>query len=141
MTIGTSCHMPSPAVTVTRKGYAAECPNVGMLLKNMTFDLEGENVMMGDILDKKEAQKWIETADQRWKKLTSESAKMLDTPVSLVAQQSGAGWGVTFTLADYTAKELFFRLNGAGDFQSTGHLPNVQPQTGRPMIIPMVGQP
>jgi hypothetical protein len=93
------------------------------------------------ILDKEEAQKWIETADQRWKKLTSESAKMLDTPVSLVAQQSGAGWGITFTLADYTAKELFFRLNGAGDFQSTGHLPNVQPQTGRPMINPYVPLP
>ncbi len=40
--------------TVTRKGYAAECPNVGALLKNMVFDVESENVMMGDILDKKQ---------------------------------------------------------------------------------------
>ncbi|MBC8129674.1 MAG: choline ABC transporter substrate-binding protein [Rhizobiaceae bacterium] len=37
--------------TVTRKGYTSECPNVGALLKNMTFTIEMENVIMGAILD------------------------------------------------------------------------------------------
>ena len=37
--------------TVTRVGYAAECPNTGALLKNMTFTLPMENEIMGAILD------------------------------------------------------------------------------------------
>ena len=37
--------------TVTRKGYAAECPNVGKLLTNQTFTLAMENEIMGKILD------------------------------------------------------------------------------------------
>lgn len=37
--------------TVTRKGYAAECPNVGKLLTNQTFTLPMENEIMGKILD------------------------------------------------------------------------------------------
>lgn len=37
--------------TVTRKGYVAECPNVGALLTNLKFSLEMENGIMGQILD------------------------------------------------------------------------------------------
>ncbi|AMY70057.1 choline ABC transporter substrate-binding protein [Frigidibacter mobilis] len=37
--------------TVARKGYVAECPAIGALLKNMTFSLEMENEIMGEILD------------------------------------------------------------------------------------------
>ncbi|WP_152046078.1 choline ABC transporter substrate-binding protein [Aureimonas psammosilenae] len=37
--------------TVTRKGYSAECPNVGGFLKNLVFDLDAENTIMGSILD------------------------------------------------------------------------------------------
>jgi glycine betaine/proline transport system substrate-binding protein len=37
--------------TVTRKGYVAECPNVGALLKNLKFTLDMENKIMGEILD------------------------------------------------------------------------------------------
>ncbi|WP_095590373.1 choline ABC transporter substrate-binding protein [Actibacterium ureilyticum] len=37
--------------TTTRKGYAAECPNVGKLLSNMKFSLAMENEIMGAILD------------------------------------------------------------------------------------------
>ncbi len=37
--------------TVTRKGYAAECPNVAKLLTNQTFTLAMENEIMGKILD------------------------------------------------------------------------------------------
>ncbi len=37
--------------TVTRKGFAAECPNVGKLLTNQKFSLAMENEIMGKILD------------------------------------------------------------------------------------------
>ncbi len=38
--------------TVTRAGYAAQCPNVGHLLQNLEFTLRGENQMMDAILDR-----------------------------------------------------------------------------------------
>jgi len=37
--------------TVTRKGYVAECPNVGKLLENLKFSLPMENEIMGSILN------------------------------------------------------------------------------------------
>lgn len=37
--------------TVTRKGFVAECPQVGALLKNLKFNLPMENEIMGKILD------------------------------------------------------------------------------------------
>ena len=37
--------------TNVRKGYVAECPNVGKLLANLEFTLELENEIMGKILD------------------------------------------------------------------------------------------
>jgi glycine betaine/proline transport system substrate-binding protein len=41
--------------TVTRKGYAAECPNVGRLLRNMKFSVRGEGEVMDAILNRHEA--------------------------------------------------------------------------------------
>jgi glycine betaine/proline transport system substrate-binding protein len=37
--------------TVTRKNYAEECPNLGKLLQQLTFDVDTENRIMGAILD------------------------------------------------------------------------------------------
>jgi glycine betaine/proline transport system substrate-binding protein len=37
--------------TNVRAGYLAECPNVGKLLENLTFDLPGEDGMMDEILN------------------------------------------------------------------------------------------
>jgi glycine betaine/proline transport system substrate-binding protein len=37
--------------TLAHEGYTQTCPNVGRLLKNMTFDLDLENEMMGYMLD------------------------------------------------------------------------------------------
>lgn len=37
--------------TNTRKGYAAECPNVGKFISQLKFSLPLENEIMGDILD------------------------------------------------------------------------------------------
>jgi glycine betaine/proline transport system substrate-binding protein len=37
--------------TVTRKGFSAECPNVGTLLGNLEFSLDMESAIMGAILE------------------------------------------------------------------------------------------
>jgi glycine betaine/proline transport system substrate-binding protein len=39
--------------TVTRKGYADACPNVGKLLSNLTFTQEMENTIMKNVVDTK----------------------------------------------------------------------------------------
>jgi glycine betaine/proline transport system substrate-binding protein len=50
--------------TLTRKGYAQACPNVGKLLTNLSFTQEMENSIMADVANKKlsnaeAAQAWI----------------------------------------------------------------------------------
>ncbi|NYS61297.1 choline ABC transporter substrate-binding protein [Vreelandella salicampi] len=54
--------------TNTRGGYAQECENVGTLLNNMTFTLEMENQLMGEIMDEGEdpreaARDYLQQAD------------------------------------------------------------------------------
>jgi len=39
--------------TLTRKGYAQACPNVGKLLTNLTFTQDMENSIMADVVNKK----------------------------------------------------------------------------------------
>jgi hypothetical protein len=85
-------------------------------------------------LDKKEAQKWTDAAETRWAKLMSTPEKVLENPVTVTAQTSSSGWAVIFQLADFKVKELFYKLDGKGDFVSTGHLPNKNPNTGLPMV-------
>ena len=57
--------------TNTRKGYAAECPNTGKLLSNLSFTLAMENEIMGAILndgtDPREAAKtWLAANTGAW---------------------------------------------------------------------------
>ena len=60
--------------TVTRRGYSAECPNMGHLLANLKFTLRGESEMMAEILDRHvppdiAATKWLKanpTAVKDW---------------------------------------------------------------------------
>lgn len=40
-------------LTNTRKGYVQECSNVGQLLKNLSFTLDMESSLMGNVLDDK----------------------------------------------------------------------------------------
>jgi glycine betaine/proline transport system substrate-binding protein len=60
--------------TVTRRGYSAQCPNMGRLLANLKFTLRGESEMMAAILDRHEAPdvaatEWLKanpTATRAW---------------------------------------------------------------------------
>jgi len=58
--------------TVTRKGYSAECPNMGRLLSNLKFTLRGESEMMAAILDRHEAP---ELAATEWLKANPTATK------------------------------------------------------------------
>jgi glycine betaine/proline transport system substrate-binding protein len=58
--------------TVTRRGYGAECPNIGRLLRNLKFSLRGESEMMAAILDRHEAP---DTAATEWLKANPSAAK------------------------------------------------------------------
>ena len=87
-------------------------------------------------LDKKEAQKWVDAADVRWAKLSSLPQNMFENPVTLMAIETSKGWQINFQLADWRAKEIFYRLDGQGDFQSTGFMPTKNPQSGEDMINP-----
>ncbi|SMH29306.1 choline ABC transporter substrate-binding protein [Azospirillum agricola] len=51
--------------TNTRKGYAADCPNVGRLLANLSFTLDMENAVMDDIMN---ASKKPDAAAKAWLK-------------------------------------------------------------------------
>ncbi len=85
-------------------------------------------------IDQKEARKWMNQAETDWARLSATPDSVLENPVTITAQQSNAGWAVIFSLADFKVKELFYKLDGEGDFQSTGHLPYKSPQTGLPMV-------
>jgi hypothetical protein len=85
-------------------------------------------------LDKKEAQKWVDAADARWAKLSILPENVLKNPVTFMVNENREGWNVTFQLAEWRPKEIFYRLDGTGDFKSSGFLPNINPQTGEPML-------
>jgi glycine betaine/proline transport system substrate-binding protein len=59
--------------TVTRRGYSAECPNMGRLLSNLKFSLRGESEMMAAILDRHEAP---DVAATEWLKANPTATKM-----------------------------------------------------------------
>ncbi|MBW5412614.1 MULTISPECIES: choline ABC transporter substrate-binding protein [Pseudomonas] len=55
--------------TLTRKGYAEQCPNVGKLLSNLAFTLDMENAIMNDVVEKKisyadSVQNWLKANPQ-----------------------------------------------------------------------------
>jgi glycine betaine/proline transport system substrate-binding protein len=69
--------------TNVRKGYVAECPNVGKFLSNLEFTLEMENEIMGSILDDGEAP---EDAAAAWLKA---NPKVLEPWLAGVATRDG----------------------------------------------------
>lgn len=81
--------------TVTRKGYLTECPNVGALLKNMTFELEAENAIMSAITDKGEepadaAKEWLKANSAVLEKWLA-GVKTLDGKEGLPAVKAALG--------------------------------------------------
>ena len=92
-------------------------------------------------IDQKKAQEWFDTAEAEWARLGSTPDRVLENPVTLTTQMSSSGWALILGVADTKAKELFYKMDGQGDFLSTGHLPMKNPQTGLPMANPHVPLP
>jgi hypothetical protein len=103
---------------------------------------KNEGHLVKYFLDKKEVQKWFDDADARTAKLNSIPAVTMPSPVKVLVTQSNSGWSATLILSDFKVKELFYKLDGKGDFVSTGHQPFTNPQTGLPMVrmdVPLPG--
>jgi len=90
--------------TNTRAGYSAECPNVGRLLKNLSFTLADESLLMGAILDqhqepKAAAKAWITNNPQtvaRWLEgVQTYDGQALKSAASPAASASGTQSWVT----------------------------------------------
>jgi hypothetical protein len=104
----------------------------GWLEKFRAAHAEGHFVRY--FLDQKEAQKWVEQGETRWAKLQSVPARVLANPVTVTTMNTNQGVQLTFGMKDYQARELFYRLDGKGDFVSTGQSAIMNSQTGLPMI-------
>lgn len=55
--------------TNVRRGFLEQCPNLGRLFRNLAFTLQGENAIMGGILDRKlppeaAAAEWLRTSPE-----------------------------------------------------------------------------
>jgi len=70
-------------LTNTRKGYVQECNNVGQLLKNLSFTLDMESTLMGNVLDDKMKP---EAAAKAWLK---NNPQVLDTWLAGVTTVDG----------------------------------------------------
>lgn len=88
------------------------------------------------VLDKKEGKKWLDDAETRFARLAGMSDKVLQTPVTLTAFQTGQGWILTFGFADFKLKKIEYRLDGEGEFKDTGVGTVLHPQTGLPIPNP-----
>lgn len=78
--------------TNLRAGYAAECPNLGRFFKNLTFDLQIENIIMSSILfdglePDKAADKWLKANPDAWKPWLA-GVETLDGKPALPAEQA-----------------------------------------------------
>ncbi len=128
-------HLLSQEYSEVKKGeqtMADQRTEKEWLAKFRTANADGK--FLKYFLDKKEAQKWIDLADSRWAKIQSTPAKVLENPITLTAMKSNAGWAITFISSDFKMKELFYKLDGKGDFASTGHQTFQNPQTGLPQV-------
>lgn len=94
--------------------------------------LRDQGAFLRYVLDKNDADEWMRDADARYAKLGTLADQVLAVPVSTVLQQSNSGWSATFELTDVHVKEIFYRLDGEGEFRSTGHMPMRDRETGLP---------
>lgn len=85
------------------------------------------------VMDKKQAKAWLDDSEARLAKLKAMPASVLENPVTLSANQSNQGWMITLGFADYKIKNVEYRLDGQGEFKSTGFNNMNNPQTGLPM--------
>ena len=95
--------------TLSRAGYAADCPNVGRLLRNLKFSVRGESEMMSAMLDRHEqpdvaARAWLEAHPRELEQWLRGVSMADGKPAS--ARRVGGGGGThaqTKTFEDWMA--------------------------------------
>lgn len=102
-----------------------------LLEKFRTLDAAGK--FQRYVMDKKQAKGWLDDADARFAKLAAMPSAVLENPVTLSVNRSNQDWMLTLGFADYKIKNVEYKLDGAGDFKSTGFSNVTNPQTGLPM--------
>ncbi|MBL9132886.1 MAG: hypothetical protein JNG86_16885, partial [Verrucomicrobiaceae bacterium] len=95
--------------------------------------LDGAGKFQRHIMDKKQGKAWLDDAEARFAKLAAMPATVLENPVTLSATQSNQGWMLNLGFADYKIKNVEYKLDGAGEFKTTGFMNTNNPQTGLPM--------
>ena len=104
------------------------------------FELKEQGAFLRFYLDQDMAVQQLEDAKERYAALSQVPEALLENPVQMTAMRSGAGWTVSFSIAE-PAKEIFTRVGGAGEFRSTGHFPGMFNQAGLPMPKPNIELP
>lgn len=122
--------------TLTRRNYAAACPNLGRLLRNVTFTVDDENALMDAILTRRQpagdaAADWIARHGDRVGAWLANVSPIAESPVSLRSPSGGRDQlsafealvtrhklpvgDVATTLVDYS------RLHARGAFEGLSH--------------------
>lgn len=98
--------------------------------------LDAAGAFQRHIMDKKQGKLWQDDVEARLARLKAMPAGVLENPVTLSANQSNQGWMINLGFADYKIKGIEYRLDGQGEFKSTGFLNMTSPHTGLPMPNP-----
>ncbi len=107
------------------------------LAKLRSLDEKGKFVRW--FLDKSVVAEWKEEAERRWSALEVEAKA---PPVSLGTMKSNQGWSLIFQIRERGVDEIFYQLDGKGEFLSTGHNPAVKDSlTGKPLANMYVALP
>lgn len=91
--------------------------------------LNSEGKFLKYFVDKEFAAKWMEDADTRLNALALLKQGAGAKPINLMASRSNSGWLITLQMAEIP-REIFYRLDGESEFQSTGLLDTPNPATG-----------
>jgi hypothetical protein len=94
--------------------------------------LDAEGKFVKYFMDQTAAAEWLADADQRLKALALLKQSSGQVPVTLSSMRSNAGWTIGLQFREIP-REIFYRLDGEGEFRSTGHMDAVNSATGLKM--------
>jgi serine/threonine protein kinase len=92
--------------------------------------LHEEGHLLRHFLDSSMAAEMVSDAERRLASLQALDAHVFEQPVRLTFNRQRRQWTVVFHLAE-TAREIFYRIDPADEFQSTGFIDHFDPKTGR----------
>src|SRR5215467_11489570 len=91
--------------------------------------LDAEGKFVKYFMDQTAAAEWLADADQRLKALALLKQSSGQVPVTLMSMRSNTDWTIALNFRE-SPREIFYRLDGQGEFRSTGHQDVVNSTTG-----------